>query len=92
MASGIINLGGVEGGDFWRIPDRRDAIRLAVEMCVLPHLELNFGKGHEQSMCFGDTEYAWDDRTAVRAALAGFLGISGPEMPYLPRLNNDILS
>jgi UDP-N-acetylmuramoyl-L-alanyl-D-glutamate--2,6-diaminopimelate ligase len=42
------------------------------------------GKGHEQSMCFGTTEYAWDDRQAMRAALAGLLGLPGPEMPILP--------
>jgi UDP-N-acetylmuramoyl-L-alanyl-D-glutamate--2,6-diaminopimelate ligase len=35
-------------------------------------------------MCFGETEYPWDDRTALRAALAETLGIEGPEMPYLP--------
>jgi UDP-N-acetylmuramoyl-L-alanyl-D-glutamate--2,6-diaminopimelate ligase len=29
------------------------------------------GKGHEQSMAFGTTEYAWDDREAMRAALRG---------------------
>jgi len=42
------------------------------------------GKGHEQSMCFGETEYAWDDRTALRAAISQQMGITGPEMPYLP--------
>jgi len=35
-------------------------------------------------MCFGETEYAWDDRLALRAALAESLGIQGPEMPSLP--------
>ena len=35
-------------------------------------------------MCFGKTEYLWDDRTAMRAALAEFLGVDGPKMPYLP--------
>jgi len=35
-------------------------------------------------MCFGETEYLWDDRTAMRAALSEFLGIDGPPMPYLP--------
>jgi UDP-N-acetylmuramoyl-L-alanyl-D-glutamate--2,6-diaminopimelate ligase len=35
-------------------------------------------------MCFGTTEYLWDDRTAMRAALSELLGIEGPEMPYLP--------
>jgi UDP-N-acetylmuramoyl-L-alanyl-D-glutamate--2,6-diaminopimelate ligase len=29
------------------------------------------GKGHEQSMCFGETEYPWDDRAALAAALEG---------------------
>jgi UDP-N-acetylmuramoyl-L-alanyl-D-glutamate--2,6-diaminopimelate ligase len=42
------------------------------------------GKGHEQSMCFGETEYPWDDRIAMRSALAESLGIPGPPMPYLP--------
>ena len=45
---------------------------------------MSCGKGHEQSMCFGQTEYAWDDRTAMRAALADHLAIPGPAMPYLP--------
>jgi len=45
---------------------------------------LSCGKGHEQSMCFGRTEYPWDDRTAMRAALADLLGVTGPKMPYLP--------
>ena len=42
------------------------------------------GKGHEQSMCFGETEFPWDDRTALQAALAEHLNLEGPEMPYLP--------
>jgi UDP-N-acetylmuramoyl-L-alanyl-D-glutamate--2,6-diaminopimelate ligase len=42
------------------------------------------GKGHEQSMCFGTTEYPWDDRTALRAALAELTGAGEPEMPHLP--------
>ena len=42
------------------------------------------GKGHEQSMCFGVTEYPWDDRTAMKAALAERLGVKGERMPELP--------
>jgi UDP-N-acetylmuramoyl-L-alanyl-D-glutamate--2,6-diaminopimelate ligase len=42
------------------------------------------GKGHEQSMCFGETEYPWDDRVALRAALSELLGVEGPAMPELP--------
>jgi UDP-N-acetylmuramoyl-L-alanyl-D-glutamate--2,6-diaminopimelate ligase len=35
-------------------------------------------------MCFGRTEYPWDDRIAMRAALADLMGVDGPQMPYLP--------
>ena len=47
-------------------------------------LVISCGKGHEQSMCFGEIEYPWDDRTAMQAALANLLHKDGPEMPYLP--------
>jgi UDP-N-acetylmuramoyl-L-alanyl-D-glutamate--2,6-diaminopimelate ligase len=35
-------------------------------------------------MCFGHIEYAWDDRIAMRAALAELLEVEGPQMPELP--------
>ena len=47
-------------------------------------LVISCGKGHEQSMCFGETEYPWDDRVAMRAALSRMLGLPGPAMPWLP--------
>ncbi len=84
MASGARSQGGIEGQSFWRIADRRDAIRFAVNQARPGDLVISCGKGHEQSMCFGETEYAWDDRVAMRAALAEHFGLPGPEMPYLP--------
>ncbi len=66
------------------VADRGDAIRKAVHLAKEGDLILACGKGHEQSMCFGEIEYAWDDRIAMRAALAEFLNIDGPKMPYLP--------
>jgi UDP-N-acetylmuramoyl-L-alanyl-D-glutamate--2,6-diaminopimelate ligase len=84
MAVGAIKGGAVEQESFWRIPDRREAIRTAVRMAAPGDLVIVCGKGHEQSMCFGETEYPWDDRVAARAALSEVLGISGPEMPELP--------
>ena len=74
----------MEGQTFWRIRDRGQAIRLALKMARPGDLVIACGKGHEQSMCFGVTEYAWDDRTAMRAALSEYLGLAGPKMPYLP--------
>ena len=84
MALGARGRGGVEGQTFWRVPDRGQAIRLALKLANPGDLVIACGKGHEQSMCFGVTEYAWDDRTAMRAALCEYLGVAGPEMPYLP--------
>ncbi len=84
MASGAQAKGGREGETFWRIPDRGNAIRFAIRLARKGDIVLSCGKGHEQSMCFGKTEYTWDDRTAMRAALTELLGIEGPEMPYLP--------
>jgi UDP-N-acetylmuramoyl-L-alanyl-D-glutamate--2,6-diaminopimelate ligase len=84
MAAGAKRKGGEEGQTFWRIPDRGAAISFAVLRAKPGDLVLVLGKGHEQSMCFGETEYPWDDRTALRAALAELLGVEGPEMPRLP--------
>jgi UDP-N-acetylmuramoyl-L-alanyl-D-glutamate--2,6-diaminopimelate ligase len=84
MAGAMLRRGGVEGRTFWRVPDRREALRFAVRLARAGDLVITCGKGHEQSMCFGETEYPWDDRTALRAGLAERLGVKGPAMPYLP--------
>jgi len=87
MAAGARSKGGHEGETFWRIADRGEAIRFALRLARDGDIVLACGKGHEQSMCFGKTEYLWDDRTAMRAALSEFLRIDGPQMPYLPSQN-----
>jgi len=84
MTAGAISRGGVEGMTYWRIPDRGEAIRFAISMAQPGDVVIACGKGHEQSMCFGEIEYPWDDRTAMRAALSEHLVIPGPHMPYLP--------
>ncbi len=84
MAAGARSKGGIEGETFWRVPDRGEAIKFAVRLAKKGDIVLSCGKGHEQSMCFGKTEYLWDDRIAMRAALTELLGVGGPKMPYLP--------
>lgn len=88
MAEGAKAGGGIEQQTFWRIAERGNAIRFAVHQARPGDLVVACGKGHEQSMCFGEIEYSWDDRTAMRAALAELQGISGPLMPYLPTQKN----
>jgi UDP-N-acetylmuramoyl-L-alanyl-D-glutamate--2,6-diaminopimelate ligase len=84
MAGGVLSRGGVEGENFWRVPDRGNAIRFALQLAGEGDVVLVCGKGHEQSMCFGEIEYPWDDRIALQAALAEYLDLPGPEMPFLP--------
>ena len=84
MAAGARAMGRTEGETFWRVPDRGEAIKFALQLARPGDIVLACGKGHEQSMCFGRVEHHWDDRMAMRAALAEYLGVDGPEMPYLP--------
>jgi len=79
--------GAVKDVNLWGIPDRGAAIQFAVNHAGKNDIVCAFGKGHEQSMCFGTTEYPWDDRIALKAALANYLKIEGPEMPILPTSN-----
>ncbi len=84
MAAGARSRGGREGETFWRVPDRGEAIKFALSLARPGEIVLSCGKGHEQSMCFGKIEYPWDDRVAMRAALAELLRVDGLKMPYLP--------
>jgi UDP-N-acetylmuramoyl-L-alanyl-D-glutamate--2,6-diaminopimelate ligase len=84
MAAGARSRGGTEGKTFFRVPDRGEAIRLAVRTAQPGDIVIACGKGHEQSMCFGKIEFPWDDRIAMRAALSEWMGRTGPLMPYLP--------
>jgi UDP-N-acetylmuramoyl-L-alanyl-D-glutamate--2,6-diaminopimelate ligase len=84
MAAGARSKGGVEGKTFWRVQDRGEAIRMGVKMARPGDIVIACGKGHEQSMCFGSIEYPWDDRTAMKAALAELMKTEGPQMPHLP--------
>jgi UDP-N-acetylmuramoyl-L-alanyl-D-glutamate--2,6-diaminopimelate ligase len=69
MAAGCAAAGGREGESFFRAPDRLRAIHMAITLAGPADIVLICGKGHEQSMCFGQEEYPWDDRVAVRQAL-----------------------
>ena len=70
-AAAITAQGRTEGVDFWRIADRGEALAFACTLARPGDVVLACGKGHEQSMCFGEVEYPWDDREALRAAIQG---------------------
>ena len=51
------------------VPDRAEAIQFAVDMARPGDVVGAFGKGHERSMCFGETEVPWSDQEAMIEAL-----------------------
>jgi UDP-N-acetylmuramoyl-L-alanyl-D-glutamate--2,6-diaminopimelate ligase len=51
------------------VPDRSEAIQYAVDMARPGDVVAAFGKGHERSMCFGETEYPWSDQEVMLTAL-----------------------
>ncbi len=51
------------------IPDRAAAIQYAVNLARAGDIVAAFGKGHERSMCFGETEHPWSDQEAMYTAL-----------------------
>lgn len=53
------------------IADRGEALRQACALAQSGDTVVACGKGHEQSLCYGVTEYAWDDREAMRLAIRG---------------------
>jgi UDP-N-acetylmuramoyl-L-alanyl-D-glutamate--2,6-diaminopimelate ligase len=69
IAGGLQQAGRREGEGYVPIADRAVAIIFAANMADPGDLVIVTGKGHEQSMCFGTTEYPWSDHEAVRAAL-----------------------
>jgi UDP-N-acetylmuramoyl-L-alanyl-D-glutamate--2,6-diaminopimelate ligase len=71
MTAAARAAGGIEGEHFWRVLDRGRALLAACEMARAGDVVIACGKGHEQSMAFGTTEYAWDDRAALRTAIGG---------------------
>ncbi len=69
IAQGCRQVGATEGKTFWRIGDRTKAIEHALRLAEPGDVVIVTGKGHERSMCFGETEYPWSDHEAVRQGL-----------------------
>jgi UDP-N-acetylmuramoyl-L-alanyl-D-glutamate--2,6-diaminopimelate ligase len=74
IAAGCERVGRREGVDYWRVPDRAEAIAAAINLAQAGDLVIVTGKGHERSMCFGTTEYPWSEHEAVTKALQARLG------------------
>ena len=65
------------GTHFVELPDRREAIAHALDHAGEGDTVVVCGKGHEQSIIYGETVIPWDDRVVLREELAkrGFTGV-----------------
>ncbi len=54
---------------YFRIPDRQEAINLAIALAEKGDMVVITGKGHEQSMNFGSGEEPWSDHQAIENGL-----------------------
>lgn len=53
------------------VADRAEAIRYAAHLARPGDVVASFGKGHERSMCFGETETPWNEQAVMLDALVG---------------------
>lgn len=66
---GLQRAGGVEGKTYQMIADRREAIRVVLEMAQPGDTVLLAGKGHETYQIIGDEALPFDDRAVARELL-----------------------
>ena len=74
ILAGCERSGKRRGLDCWSVPDREEAIGLAMSLARPGDLVMITGKGHEQSMCFGTVETPWSDHDAARRRIAAVTG------------------
>ncbi|MCZ7567507.1 MAG: UDP-N-acetylmuramoyl-L-alanyl-D-glutamate--2,6-diaminopimelate ligase [Ardenticatenaceae bacterium] len=70
IAAGARRAGAVEDETYVKIADRAAAIDWAIQQARPGDTVIACGKGHEQSMCFGETEYPWSEHEVMAAAIA----------------------
>ncbi|PJA49910.1 UDP-N-acetylmuramoyl-L-alanyl-D-glutamate--2,6-diaminopimelate ligase [Candidatus Shapirobacteria bacterium CG_4_9_14_3_um_filter_39_13] len=72
IAQGALKEGAQEGKTLFRVADRAEAIKFAIQkLAKKGDIVVTCGKGHEQSMCYGKTERPWSEHQAVQEALEG---------------------
>ena len=67
VSEGIKNR--IEGNNFWKILDRREAIRKALEIAKAGDFVVVTGKGAEEIMAVGDKRIPWNDRKVIEEEL-----------------------
>jgi UDP-N-acetylmuramoyl-L-alanyl-D-glutamate--2,6-diaminopimelate ligase len=60
---------GINGKGYIKVPERREAIRLAIGLAEAGDVVLVAGKGHEDYQIIGSKRFPFDDRYEIREAL-----------------------
>jgi UDP-N-acetylmuramoyl-L-alanyl-D-glutamate--2,6-diaminopimelate ligase len=66
MSAGARSVGGVEKKNFYKIPERGEAIAYALSICSKGDVVAFLGKGHEKSMSYGGYEHPWQDEKIIK--------------------------
>ena len=69
ISRGFKKTGKKENIDYFKIADRKKAIRLAINLAKKGDIVVFLGKGHEKSMTIGNTDYPWDEVKEVEKAI-----------------------
>lgn len=74
IAVGCKTAGGKENETYFCIEDRQEAINFAIQkLAKKDDIVIITGKAHEKSMCYGTTEYPWDEFAAVEKSIDGVI-------------------
>jgi len=66
---GVEKGGKILAKNYWKIEDRREAIKKAIEMAEKGDIVLVTGVGHQNSLNIGGKEISWSDQREVRKIL-----------------------
>ncbi|MBU6389483.1 hypothetical protein KGQ71_03130, partial [Patescibacteria group bacterium] len=58
-----------EGEWWWKVPDRREAISRAIDLCKMDDLVLVTGMGAQNYKTVGDQKVPWNDRQVIEELL-----------------------
>lgn len=76
MTEGAKKIGGKENENFFRIPERGEAIAFALSLAARGDTIAILGKGHEKSIAFEGYEHPWSDKQMITNLLAAKNDIS----------------
>ena len=63
---------GIKNKEYEVIIDRKKAIEKAIEIAQPGDVVILTGKSHEKSLCRGNTEYPWSEKSAALSAINKF--------------------